>query len=232
MYTGTLQRLSISAMAIVVAAFSVVFPAFGANTPEQLVSQAEATFSNFQGDPEMKWIRNNMANAKAVIIAPEVRKIGLVAGASGGRAVMLARDPNTGKFTGPAFYHIRTASIGLQAGIDKAEVVMLVMNDRALNSLLSSQVKLGGEVSIALGPIGEGAEKSLTTDVVAFGRSKGIYGGLNLNGTLVTVNHDWNKLYYGKAVTPTDILVRNSVTNPTAERLLEKLVQAPVNPMR
>jgi lipid-binding SYLF domain-containing protein len=225
MHKGILQQLSISVMALAVTVFGVVYPAFSASTPEQLVSMAEDTFSNFRSDPDMKWIRNNIGNAKAVIIVPEVRKVGLVAGASGGRAVMLARDPDTGKFSGPAFYSIRSASLGLQAGIEKAEVVMLVMNDRAVNSLLSSQLKLGGDVSISLGPVGEGAEKSITTDVVAFGRSKGIYGGLNLNGTLVTVNHDWNKQYYGKTVTPTDILVRHSVTNPRSDRLLEKMAQ-------
>ena len=228
MHTLILQQLSMSIMAVAFAVFGIVTPALSAGTPEELVSKAEATFNNFQGDPEMKWICNHIAEAKAVIIAPEVRKAGLVAGASGGRAVMLARDPDTGKFSGPAFYSIRSASLGLQAGIEKAEVVMLVMNDRALNSLLSSQLKLGGDVSISLGPIGEGAEKSITTDVVAFGRSKGIYGGLNLNGTLVTVNHEWNKQYYGKTVTPTDILVRRSVTNPRAERLLDKVAQAAI----
>jgi SH3 domain-containing YSC84-like protein 1 len=226
MHNYILNYLRVSAISVAVALFAVAFPAFGATEAEELISKAEVTFSNFKNDPEMKWIRNHLHEAKAVIIAPEVRKAGFVVGASGGHAVMLARDPNTGRFSGPAFNNIRSASFGLQAGIDKAEVVMLVMSDRALNSLLSTQLKLGGDVSISLGPIGEGAEKSITTDVVAFSRSKGIYGGLNFNGTLVTVNHDWNKSYYGKTtVTPTDILVRRSVTNPaSAERLVEKVV--------
>ncbi|TAK34484.1 MAG: hypothetical protein EPO30_12225, partial [Lysobacteraceae bacterium] len=153
---------------------------------------------------------------------------GFVIGGSGGRAVLLARDPDTGSFSGPAFYTIASASIGFQAGIEKSEVVMLVMTEKGLNSLLSSQLKLGGEASIAAGPVGIGAEKSITTDVVAFSRAKGIYGGVNLDGTAVTVNDEWNKRYYGKAVTPTDILVRRSVMNPNAEKLLEIIAQASI----
>ena len=72
----------------------------------------------------------------------------------------------------------------------------------------------------------QGGERSLTTDVVAFSRAKGIYGGINLDGTAVTTNDEWNNRYYGKTVTPTDILVRHSVTNAKADRLLQQIVQA------
>ena len=103
---------------------------------------------------------------------------------------------------------------------------MLVMTDKGLNALLSTQLKLGGDVSIAAGPVGTGAQRGITTDVVAFSRSKGIYGGINLDGTAVTVNHEWNNRYYGKAVTPPDILVLHTVTNPKAEKLLGRIAQA------
>jgi lipid-binding SYLF domain-containing protein len=79
---------------------------------------------------------------------------------------------------------------------------------------------------MAAGPVGAGAEKYITTDIVAFSRAKGIYGGVNLDGTIIKVNDEWNKRFYGKAVTPTDVLVRHSVTNPKAERLLEKIAQS------
>ena len=223
------QQLKVSVMAtLALIGIAIVYPAFGASTPEQLVSKAEVTFKDFQGDPKMRWIRNHIRDAKAVIIAPEIRKAGFVVGGSGGRAVLLARNPDTGNFSGPAFYTIASASIGFQAGIEKSEVVMLVMTEKGLNSLLSSQLKLGGEASIAAGPVGIGAERSITTDVVAFSRAKGIYGGVNLDGTAVTVNDEWNKRYFGKTVTPTDILVRRSVTNPKAEKLLEIIAQASI----
>jgi lipid-binding SYLF domain-containing protein len=223
------QSLKVSVMAtLALIGIAIVYPAFGASTPEKLVSKAEATYKDFQGDPQMHWIRNHIRDAKAVIIAPEIRKAGFIVGGSGGRAVLLARDPATGNFSGPAFYTIASASVGFQAGIEKSEVVMLIMTDKGLNSLLTSQLKLGGDASIAAGPVGEGAERSITTDVVAFSRSKGIYGGVNLDGTAVTVHDEWNKRYYGKTVTPTDILVRHSVVNPKADKLLDEIAQASI----
>jgi lipid-binding SYLF domain-containing protein len=221
-----LQRLSLAAIVMAVAGFGAVYPAFGAGESEQLVEKAEATFKNFQLDPQLTWIRDHLRDAKAVLIAPDVRKAGFVVGGSGGRGVLLARDPATGHSSGPAFYTLANASLGFQAGIEKSEVVMLVMTDKGLNSLLSSQLKFGADASIAAGPVGAGAEKSITTDVVAFSRSKGIYGGVNLDGTAVTVNQEWNNRYYHTTVTPPDILVRHSVTNPSADRLLQQIAQA------
>jgi len=221
------RGLSLVATSMTFALAGIAGPALGASESEQqLVEKAEATFRNFQRDPEMSWIRENIRNAKAVMIAPEVRRAGFIVGGSGGRAVLLARDPGTGNWSGPAFYTLATASVGFQAGIDRSETVMLVMTDKGLNSLLSNQLKLGGDVSVAAGPVGIGGERGFTTDVVAFSRSRGIYGGVNLDGTLVNPNEDWNKRYYGTAATPADILVRKSVTNPTSARLRDQVAQA------
>jgi lipid-binding SYLF domain-containing protein len=191
-----------------------------------LVKKAETAFQDFQNDPQMDWMREHLRDAKAVIIAPEMRKAAFVVGGSGGRAVLLARDQATGNWSGPAFYTIANASLGLQAGIEKSEVVMLVMTDNGLTSLLKTQMKLGGDVSIAVGPVGSGAERSITTDVVTFSRSKGIYGGINLDGTIMKVNDERNHKYYAQAVTPTDILVRHTVSSLRAEKLQERIAQA------
>jgi lipid-binding SYLF domain-containing protein len=103
---------------------------------------------------------------------------------------------------------------------------MLVMTEKALNSFLSNKFKLGGDASVAAGPVGAGAQSDVKADVYTFARSKGLYGGLNFDGTAVTVNGDWNKAYYGKAVTPVDILVRHSVTNPDANALKAEVASA------
>jgi len=221
-----LQRLSLAVTVMAVAFFGAVYPAVGAEeSGQQLVDQAESTFKNFQLDPKMSWMRDHLRDAKAVMIAPEVRRAGFVLGGSGGRAVLLARDPATGTWSGPAFYTLATASIGFQAGIDRSETVFLVMTEKGLNALLSNQLKLGADLSVAAGPVGKGTEKGMTTDVVAFSRSKGIYGGLNLDGTLVKVNSEWNNHYYDKMVTPPDILIRRTVSNPRSDRLLQQLAQ-------
>src|SRR5439155_11461996 len=130
-------------------------------------------------------------------------------GGAGGRAVLFARGAQ-GRWTGPAFYDIAAASVGFQAGVSVSETITLVMTERGLNSLLASSAKLGGDASIAAGPIGAGANADVTTDFVAFARSKGVYGGLNLDGTVIHVADNWNRAYYGRDTQPPDILVRAS----------------------
>ena len=195
-------------------------------TPQSLVDAADRTFNNFMRDSQMAWLHNNIRRAKAVLIAPEVAKAGFIFGGSGGRAVLLVRNAKTGRWMGPAFYTLTTASVGFQAGVSVSEMMTLVMTDKGLNSLLATSVKIGGDASIAAGPVGAGANADVTTDFVAFSRSKGLYGGLNLDGTVITVADNWNKAYYGRDIQPADILVRASVRNPQADRLAEALNRA------
>ena len=82
--------------------------------------------------------------------------------------------------------------------MEVSEVIIVVMTDKGLNSLLSSSFKIGGDASIAAGPVGAGAKSTVTADLISFARAKGVYGGLNLDGTVVSVNGDWNDAYYGE----------------------------------
>jgi lipid-binding SYLF domain-containing protein len=187
---------------------------------QKLVNAADKTFQNFVRDPDMTWLHDNFARAKGVLIAPEVAKAGFIFGGSGGRAVLIVRDAKTGKWVGPAFYTLATASVGFQAGISVSEMLTLVMSDRALNSLLSDSVKLGPDASIAAGPVGAGAKADIVTDLVSFSRSKGVYGGLNLDGTVVAISKDWNQTFYGKPVDAPDILVRMTAHSKGADKLI------------
>jgi lipid-binding SYLF domain-containing protein len=190
---------------------------------QELLSQAETTFNNFVRDPDMTWLQRHFASAKAIVIAPKVVKAGWIFGGSGGRAVVFARDPRSGRWMGPAFYNVGAASVGFQAGVDVSETITLVMTDKGLNTLLSNSVKLGGDASVAAGPVGAGANADVTTDFVAFSRSKGVYGGLNLEGTVIAVANDVNRNYYGSPVLPPDILVTGRAHNHDSDRMVNLL---------
>ena len=177
-------------------------------------------------DPEMKWLQQNIHRAKGVLISPEIVKAGFIIGGSGGRGVLVARTGGTGKWVGPAFYTLVTASIGFQAGVAASEMITLVMTDKGMNSLQSSTFKFGADASVAAGPVGAGAKSDIVADLIAFSRAKGIYGGLNLDGTVVSTNDDWNAAYFGKKVLPPDILVRVNVTNKGADKLIAAVAKA------
>jgi len=198
-----------------------------APTPQSLVDAADKTFANFMRDPQMGWLQNNVGRAKAVLIAPEVAKAGFIFGGSGGRAVLLVRNAKTGKWTGPAFYTLATASVGFQAGISVSEMMTLVMTDKGLNSLLSDSFKMGPDASVAAGPVGAGAKADIITDLVTYSRAKGLYGGVNLDGTIVATSDEWNEAYYGKkGMHAPDILVRGAVHSKGADRLIADIARA------
>lgn len=201
-------------------------PANAQSTPQQLVDASAVTLSRFMRDPDMSWLQRHLGKAKAVLIAPSIVKAGYIFGGSGGRAIVFAHDAKSGRWVGPAFYNVGAASVGFQAGVEVSETVMLAMNEKALDSLLANSIKLGGDASIAAGPVGAGAKSDVMADFIAFSRSKGLYGGLNLEGSVIGVSDDWNRSYYGKPVLPPDILVRADVHNAHADRLLAELRRA------
>jgi lipid-binding SYLF domain-containing protein len=200
--------------------------------PQKLVSDAQVTFRNFLRDPDQTWVHDNIGRAKALLIAPQIVKAGFIFGGSGGRAVLVANGrsvahPAVEVWTGPAFYDLATASVGFQAGVEVSEALIMVMTDKGLNSLMSSSFKIGGDASVAAGPVGAGAKSTITADLVTFTRSKGVYGGLNLDGTVVHSNVAWNNTYYNADnVLPPDIIIRHSVRSPAAAPLLNEVASA------
>jgi lipid-binding SYLF domain-containing protein len=208
--------------AAALAACATTDSAVSPSAPDALVANAQTTLGNFLRDPNQTWVQQNLDRAKAVLIAPNIVKAGFIFGGSGGRAVLVAKDGRT--WVGPAFYDLVTASVGFQAGIEVSEAVILVMTDKGFNSLLSTSFKIGGDASIAAGPVGAGAKSDITADFVAFTRAKGVYGGLNLDGTVVHANSAWNDAYYnGKDVLPPDILIRKTARSPKSTALLADL---------
>jgi lipid-binding SYLF domain-containing protein len=174
---------------------------------------SQATLERFMKDPEMTWLRENLPRAKAILISPRILQAGFIFGGSGGNAVLHARTSTGTGWTGPAFYKMGTGSIGLQAGAEAAEMVGVVLTEKALNSFLSNSFKLGGDVSVAAGPVGAGTGAPVTADMVVYVRAKGLYGGLNLSGSVITVDDAANSAFYGRSVTPVEILVKRSATN-------------------
>lgn len=188
----------------------------------KIVNGATKTLKNMSADPSMTWFRDNIPNARAVVIIPKLVKAGFIFGGSGGHGVVLSRDEKAGTWRGPSFVTAGAASAGFQAGISVAEVVMMAMTDKGKNALLSNKVQLGADVSVAAGPVGAGAAAA-TTDILQFVRAKGLYGGINVEGTVIDVRDSYNKAYYGKKVAPVDILVKGEVTNPQADALVKQL---------
>ncbi len=196
-----------------------------------IVDKAKATLTDLLNDSNFSWLPGYLKDAKGVLIFPQVLKGGFFLGGSGGTGVLLVRDTRAGSWSEPAFYTVGSVTFGLQIGAEAAEVVMVAMSQKAIDTLLASSAKLGGDASIAIGPLGGGAKGSVTVpavtaDFVSFARSKGLYAGLNLEGSVLAVRDSLNVAYYGKAVGPRDIIVKRTVRNPGADALRAVLARA------
>ncbi len=194
----------------------------------QLVEGARMTLQSFKTDSSMDAFRDLIKRAKGVLIIPRLLKGAFIIGASGGSGVLLIRDGNKDKWFGPGFYSVGGASFGLQAGGQSSEVVLLIMTDRGIGSLMSSSFKLGADAGVAAGPVGVGAAAStanFSADVLTFSRSKGLYGGVSMDGAVVATRGGLNEAYYSKPVTTADIFARGEVTNPEAKGLISEVTK-------
>jgi len=207
---------------------TVTAPAMASDQSEAqgIVDKARVTFNEFMRDNNYGWMHEHLRDAKGLLIFPQVIKGGFFIGGSGGTGVLVVRNAKTGDWSEPAFYTIGSVTFGLQIGGEAAEVIMMAMSQKAIDSLFASSFKLGGDTSIALGPVGVGAKGNITADFISFAKSKGLYAGLNLEGSVVDVRDSLNKAYYGKEVRPVQIVVEKKVSNKGSSELRTTLKNA------
>jgi lipid-binding SYLF domain-containing protein len=197
---------------------------------QDLIDRARMTLNNFVVDPNMTWFRDHIADAKGLFIVPQYLKGAFFFGAAGGSGILMARDEKTDAWSEPAFFMMGAGSFGFQFGAEAAEVVLLILSQKGVESLLLGNFKLGADGSVAVGPVGAGVAgattPNLSADLLSFVRAKGLFAGISLDGAVLKAKDEWNSAYYGKPVTPTDIIIRRDVQNPYSERLREAIVNA------
>jgi SH3 domain-containing YSC84-like protein 1 len=215
---------------VLLVAFTLAFGAGTATAKDKedaqgIVDKANVTLKGFLKDKSYSWIRENLGRAKGVLIYPQVLKAGFILGGSGGTGVLIAKDAN-GEWSQPAFYTLGSVSFGLQIGGEAAEVIVMCMTQKAVDALMTTKAKLGADTSLALGPVGGGAKSNVMADFISFAKSKGIYAGLNLDGSVVDVRESLNKVYYGADLTPIQIVVEKKAKNDGSAALRESLKKA------
>ena len=190
-------------------------------TAQSIVDKANGSLGAFLADPGMTWFRAQTRDVKGMLIVPQVTRGGFFFGGSGGTGVLVARGAQGG-WSYPSFHSVGSVTVGLQFGGEISELILLIMTDNALDAMLAPNFRLGGDVSVAAGPVGQGT-KAQVADIIAYSRSKGLYAGFNLEGAGVTAVPDLNSAYYGAGIRPRDILITGSVRNPGAESLRRTL---------
>ncbi len=220
--------MSLHRRSIVVAAALLACGAVQADDKKEsrtVVEKARVAFGDVVRTKEFDSLRAGLKQAKGVLIYPQVLKAGFFLGGSGGTGVLLVRGSNN-DWSQPAFYTVGSVSFGVQFGGQESAVVILINSQKAVDGLMANSVKLGGDVSAAVGPVGVGQAANVTADFVSYAKAKGAFMGMSVEGSVLDVRATLNHAYYGKDVTPIDIVSKRSVSSAHAAGLRKAVAAA------
>lgn len=170
--------------------------------------KAAQAFREIMGAPDNAIPNDLLDRAYCVAVFPSVKKGGLIVGGQFGRGLISCRK--TAGWSAPAYFTIGGGSFGLQIGAQAVDLVLLIMNEDGVNGLLKSKFEIGAGASAAAGPVGRNVSAStdatLNAQVLSYSRSKGVFAGLELKGSVIKEDEDANKDVYNKAVSARDLL--------------------------
>jgi SH3 domain-containing YSC84-like protein 1 len=196
-----------------------------ANSPgeqQTLVDRSTLTIQDMMTQTVSQDPKDLLRRAKGVMVCPRIFKAGFFFGGEGGNCLLLARAGN-GTWSYPAFYQIGSGSFGFQFGIQDSQLLMLILTERGLNAVLDSQIKLGANAGIAIATLGAGIQGSTTTavgaDIVAFSANRGLFGGVALEGSVMSTQTPWNQSYYGQPFAARQLVMAMQGGNPGADSL-------------
>jgi lipid-binding SYLF domain-containing protein len=172
-----------------------------------------------------------LEKAECVIVIPSVKKLALGIGADYGRGAMICRtgEKFRGPWGAPAMYALEGGSVGFQIGGEATDLILLVMNDRGMESILSSKVKLGADASVAAGP--KGRDTSAATDawmraeILSYSRSRGLFAGISLEGSTIRPDDEASEKVYGHAIKAKEIVRSDHMNVPSTGRHLVNVLQ-------
>jgi lipid-binding SYLF domain-containing protein len=211
-----------AAVAIAIAVLVIPNTSWGASSKqEDRLKDARDVLQAIMDTPDKGIPQDLLARAACIGIIPSVKKLAIGIGGEHGAGYVLCRKNNgKGAWGPPSGYAISGGSFGLQLGASATDFVLLFMNADGVQKLLQDKFTLGADLSVAAGPVGRSAaantDAQMTAKVLSYSRSKGLFGGLALDGAVLRPSGDDNEALYGKKMDPKDILLRGNVAPPAA----------------
>jgi lipid-binding SYLF domain-containing protein len=168
-----------------------------------------------------------LSRAEGIVIYPRLVNIGLGWGAMFGDGIVLRKDSLTQEWYGPAFIELKTASVGLQIGIQEVSLVLLLMDEKGLAAFKSTDFEIGADISIAPGPLGDSLQAAVdfNDSIYAYSYSKGLYAGFTLTGSMIHADTKANRKFYEESITCETILNNKKVNNEVASKLVQSIEQ-------
>jgi lipid-binding SYLF domain-containing protein len=209
----------------------LAFPSFAQKKEEDRLQESYNVLKEILGTPDKGIPRDLLDKAECVVVYPSVKKAGFIVAGEYGRGAITCRTGADfgGPWSAPAMFALEGGGVGFQIGGEATDFVLLVMNEKGANSVLSSKVKLGADASAAAGPVGRttSAETDIVmkAEILSWSRARGLFGGVSLEGSTMRSDDDGNKHLYGKELTAKEIVRERKVQVPASGKSLIMLLQ-------
>ena len=212
-----------------VVGLALLLPALASDRSDDVgrVQKATQVFQEIMRTPDQGIPQELLETAKCVAIIPGEEKAAFIFGGSYGKGLATCRTAHG--WSAPMFLAVGGGSVGFQIGGSFTDVVMLFMNDRALQSLLSDKFKMGADATVAAGPVGRntaaGTDAKLNAEILSYSRSKGAFAGISLDGAVVQADKSGDNAMYGSSVTRQEILNGKVAVPAPARSLVDELAK-------
>ena len=209
----------------------VALSSFAQKKEQQRLQESYTVLKEILATPDKGIPQDLMNKAECVVVYPSVKKAGFIVAGEYGRGAITCRSGADfrGPWSAPAMFALEGGGVGFQIGGEATDFVLLIMNEKGADSVMSSKVKLGADASVAAGPVGR--TTSAETDVVmkaeilSWSRSRGLFGGVSLEGSTMRSDDGGNKSLYGKELSAKDIVREGKVHTPDSGKPLIELLQ-------
>ena len=184
----------------------------------QRIQESTTVFNEIMSAPDKAIPTSVLSKAEGIAIFPGTIKGGFVVGAQHGRGIISARVENSRAWSAPAFMTLTGGSIGAQIGAQAVDVVLVIMSRRGLTNLVSNEFKVGADAGVAAGPVGReaavGTDVALRAEILSYSRARGLFAGINLNGSSIRGDDDANQRFYGQPVKTADVIFKSMTQVP------------------
>ncbi|KFN43835.1 hypothetical protein N789_07770 [Arenimonas oryziterrae DSM 21050 = YC6267] len=220
---------------------TLALPAFAGQKEDERAANATRVLAEILRIPEDSIPSKLLVEAQAIAVIPDVVKAGFVVGGRGGKGLIAVRGED-GTWSNPSFIRLGGGSIGFQAGVQSADVILVFKTKRGVDSIVNGKFTLGGDASVAAGPVGRSAQAStdeqLKAEIYSYSRARGLFAGVSIDGTALTIDNKANQAVYGQGNTARAIFEGRASGAPSdavvafRDRLEESTLKQPENPAK
>jgi lipid-binding SYLF domain-containing protein len=231
MFSGKKIISAVSLLAILGSAAFVASAHAGAREEGRLLTATEV-LEEVEGMPDQRLPDALLARAYGIAVIPDVTKVAFIFGGRHGNGVLVVRDTLNSPWSNPVFVSLTGGSWGFQAGAQSSDIILVFTTKTGIEGIAGGKMTLGADASVATGPVGRqgsaATDVSFNAEIYSYARTRGLFGGIALDGSVIAIDKSANASLYGKpGVSATDIISGQAPAAPgTAQRFLERLAQA------